>query len=180
MWFCFAFASMLTTVDAMSIRTHHHGEHLWVASPRISTVFITTSAIFWQRSIISHFFYLRVNWQWDHQFILFAVPWYAWIRFSRQWCQDRTIFSAWCIVSSPLVLGHIISDQTQTSKGWKNEPVNLILRIVCNSVNSRCSVVEAQVFWFYALSPRCSDYRLLRVMTRTHWQKIAFNFTKSI
>jgi len=32
--------------------------------------------------------------------------------------EDRTHFSAWCIVSSPLVLGHNISDQTQTSKIW--------------------------------------------------------------
>jgi hypothetical protein len=32
--------------------------------------------------------------------------------------EDRTHFSAWCIVSSPLVLGHNISDQMQTSKIW--------------------------------------------------------------
>ena len=32
--------------------------------------------------------------------------------------EDRTHFSAWCIVSSPLVLGHNISDQGQTSKIW--------------------------------------------------------------
>jgi hypothetical protein len=32
--------------------------------------------------------------------------------------EDRTHFSAWCIVSSPLVLGHNISDQVQTSKIW--------------------------------------------------------------
>jgi hypothetical protein len=32
--------------------------------------------------------------------------------------EDRTHFAAWCVVSSPLVLGHNISDQTQTSKIW--------------------------------------------------------------
>ena len=32
--------------------------------------------------------------------------------------EDRTHFSAWCLVSSPLILGHNIRDQTQTSKIW--------------------------------------------------------------
>jgi hypothetical protein len=32
--------------------------------------------------------------------------------------EDRTHFAAWCVVSSPVVLGHNISDQTQTFKIW--------------------------------------------------------------